>query len=352
MHYKCDNCRRQFEFDDYIEFCPYCGKTLDGLAYGPVKSGSGADLAQTIDSIWGDSARIRNEFSIVISKCIMLINSYADNRVGKTLPKQDLSKYEKHYSSIKQSNNRKTLIARIDGFLDSLDDVIDNLSDRIPADSAIRLESAVVDTEDAIKELYDFLEMRYVPPNVDFFSEENYSAEILYTRKQLRNLYNLVMVAYSKYKKCVEDNNMFAAFASTSDYGMMTDYWRSWLSKLSREDGEDENEEKEALQYEQVVDYMKTHNAKKYFGMLDEDFVPHVDAFWYGLEMLCEFIDHHIAIECNTECFYINDEVRSKILRTITSSGFDVNEARLESAIELKERFEEKLEALNDKKKE
>lgn len=350
MHYKCDNCRRQFEFDDYIEFCPYCGKSLDGSASGPVPSGSGADLAQAIDSIWGDSARVRKEFSSVISRCIMLINSYADDRIEKMLPKHNLSKYEKNYASIKRSNNRKTLFTRIEGFLNSLDNVIDNLSDRIPADSASRLESAVADTEDAVKELYDFLGMRYVPSNVDFFSEENYSAEIRYTREQLRNLYNLVMAAYSKYRKCVEDNNMFAAFASTSNYGMMTDHWHSWLPKLSSEDEDDENEEKEDSQFEQVVGYMKTHNAEKYFGMLDEDFVPHVDAFWYGLEMLCEFIDHHIAIDCNTECFYINNDERSKILHNISSRGFDVNEARLDSALELKKRFEERVEALNDKK--
>ena len=85
--------------------------------------------------------------------------------------------------------------------------------------------------------------------------------------------------------------------------------------------------------------------------MLDEDFVPHVDAFWYGLEMLCEFIDHHIAVECNTESFYIDDAERSKLLRAITSKEFDVSEARLDSAIELKERFEDKIEALKDTKK-
>lgn len=350
MHYKCDSCGRQFEFDDYIEFCPYCGKSLDGATSGPVPSDSGADLAQAIDSIWGDSARVRKEFSSVISRCIMLINSYADDRIEKMLPKHNLSKYEKNYASIKRSNNRKTLFTRIEGFLNSLDNVIDNLSDRIPADSASRLESAVADTEDAVKELYDFLGMRYVPSNVDFFSEENYSAEIRYTREQLRSLYNLVMAAYSKYRKCVEDNNMFAAFASTSNYGMMTGHWHSWLPKLSSEDEDDENGEKEDSQFEQVVGYMKAHNAEKYFGMLDEDFVPHVDAFWYGLEMLCEFIDHHIAIDCNTECFYISNDECSKILRNISSRGFDVNEARLDSALELKKRFEERVEALNDKK--
>lgn len=32
MQYKCENCRRRFEFDDFIEFCPYCGKMLDSSA--------------------------------------------------------------------------------------------------------------------------------------------------------------------------------------------------------------------------------------------------------------------------------------------------------------------------------
>lgn len=350
MQYKCENCRRTFEFDDYIEFCPYCGKALNGAASLQETDSSTMNLAQAIDSIWGDSARIKREFSSVISRCIYLVNDYADSSVGKTLPKQDLSKYEKNYSIIKQSNNRKTLITRIDNFLDSLETVIDNLSDRIPADTASRLENVVQDTGDMVKELYDFLGLRYTPSNVDFFSEENYSAEVLYSRDQLKALYDLVLVAYSKYKKCVEDNNMFAAFASTSNYGMLTDYWRRWLSSLSRNEEDDDTEEKEDPQYDQVIEYMKLHNAEKYFGMLDEDFVPHVDAFWYGLEMLCEFIDHHIAVECNTKEFYIDDDERSKLLRVIVSKDFDVSEARLDSAIELKERFEERIEALSENK--
>lgn len=343
MLYRCDNCRRHFEFDDFIEFCPYCGKAFEGSSSRSSDSGLSTDIAKAIDSIWGDTARVRKEFTSVVSKCITLINSYADSSIRKALPKEDISKYEKYYASIKQSNNRKTLITRIDGFLNDLDGVIDELSDRIPSDSVSRLENAVNDTEDAIKELYDFLGIRYEKPNVDFFSEDNYSAEVLYTREQLRYLYDLVMIAYFKYKKCVEDNNMFAAFASTSNYGVMTDYWRRWLSKLSQVgEGADK---KEDPQYESVVEHLKAQNAKKYYGMLDEDFVPHVDAFWYGLEMLCEFIDHHIAVSCNTNCIYIDDEERSKILRTLASQDYDVSEERLDGAMELKKRLEARQQA-------
>ena len=243
------------------------------------------------------------------------------------------------------------MISRIDSFVDSLDGVIDSLSDRIPADTSSRLENAVCVVNEMIKELYDFLGVRYTPSPVDLFSVENYSAEVLYTREQLRDLYNLVLVAYSKYKKCVEDNNMFAAFSSTSDYGMMTDYWRRWQSCLSRDDDDEDAEKKEDPQFEKVIEYMKEHNAQKYFGVLDEDFVPHVDAFWYGLQMLCEFIDHHIAVECKTDCFFINRDESAKLQRIISSKDFDVHETRLDSAIELKERFENQLEKLNENSK-
>ena len=68
---------------------------------------------------------------------------------------------------------------------------------------------------------------------------------------------------------------------------------------------------------------MKEQNSQKYFGMLDEDFVPHVDAFWYGLQMLCEFIDHHITVECKTDCFFINGDESAKLQRIISSKEFD-----------------------------
>ena len=144
---------------------------------------------------------------------------------------------------------------------------------------------------------------------------------------------------------------MFAAFSSTSDYGMMTDYWRRLFSRLSRDDDDDEDaDRKEDPQFEKVIEYMKEHNTQQYLGMLDEDFVPHVDAFWYGLQMLCEFIDHHIAVECKTDCFFINGDKSAKLQRTISSKGFDVSEIRLEGAIELKDRFEKQLDKLIERK--
>lgn len=347
MQYRCENCRRKFVFDDEIDFCPYCGKLLfqsNSISADSVKDDS---LTRKIDAIWGDEARIRREFSSVVSNCICLINEYVEQVIEESLPEQDVAKYEKNYAVIKQSNNRKTLVTRIDHYLDSLDAIIDNLSNRIPMNTLSKLEEAHKQGEEIVKELYDFLGFRYVPSHSDVFSEENYSAEVLYSREQLRTLYELVLIAYSKYKKCVADNNMFAAFASTSDYGALVQPWRKWLNSFNHP-RDDEEEQEERPKFDEVVDYMKKHNAKKYFGMLDEDFVPHVDAFWHGLEMLSEFIDNHISIDYSAANARITQDEQDRILRNISSTNFYVSNERLEGLLDLQKRFEEKMKSSND----
>jgi len=348
LQYKCENCRRKFEFWDEIEFCPYCGKPFEN-AHTAVADTRDNTLIQAIDAIWGDEARVRREFASLVIDCIYLINNYSEQSVMEALPNQDITKYAKNYAAIKQSNNRKTLLTRIDQFLDSIDAVIDNLNNRIPANTISKLENAHENVESIVKELYDFLGFRYELDRDNMFSEEKYSAEVLYSREQLRYLYELVLVAYSKYKKCVADNNMFAAFASTSDYGVLVQPWRKWLSSLSQDSEEDDEEEKELPEFEEIVDYMKQQNAKKYFGMLDEDFVPHVDAFWHGLEMLCTFIDNHINVDYNTAHSRISIEERERLLRNIANTSFCVSNERLEGLLELKKRFEEKIELTNNK---
>ena len=349
MQYKCENCRRKFEFWDEIEFCPYCGKPFANVTATSAADTRDNTLIQAIDAIWGDEARIRREFSSLVIGCIHLINDYSEQSVVRALPNQDIAKYDKNYAAIKQSNNRKTLLTRIDQFLDSLDVIIDNLSNRIPANTISKLEGAHENVESIVKELYDFLGFRYEVDRGNMFSEEKYSAEVLYSRDQLRYLYELVLVAYGKYKKCVADNNMFAAFASTSDYGVLVQPWRKWLSRLSQDDTEDDEEQVKKPEFDEVVDYMKQQNAKKYFGLLDEDFVPHVDAFWHGLEMLCAFIDSHISVDYTAEHSRITVEEREHLLRNIASTSFYVSNDRLEGLLDLKKRFEEKIESTNDK---
>ena len=118
------------------------------------------------------------------------------------------------------------------------------------------------------------------------------------------------------------------------------------IRPLLKNEPKPSKEKKEEPAYREVLTYMKEHNAQAYTGMLDEDFVPHVDAFWYGLERLCTFIDHHVVVTWKKTYTGLSEEECGKLRRAIASRQFAVSESRLEDAFHLQKRFEKKVESL------
>lgn len=331
MKYACFICNRQFSFEDTISFCPYCGSRLsDG------RQAESRDVEQMLDTLWGETSQIKQEFLQIINACIDSINHFAEHSVAQALPSESISQYEKNYRSIKSSNNRKTLIGRVQTYLDFLGRTIDDLSDSMPADTASKLESTSMQVREMTQELCNLLGVQYALPKRDELSSEKDSVQIVYRRDQLKELYRQVQYSFEKYKKCVEDNNMFAAFASDSDYGTIQYSWRSWFSNQP-EDGLITEAPDPQNEYQNVMDFIISQNRQPYWGILDEDFVPHVDAFWHSLEKLCAFIDGHIAIDWDQAQLNISSDTSGKLSRMIRSYDFVVTEARLEAAMKLKE---------------
>ena len=92
--------------------------------------------------------------------------------------------------------------------------------------------------------------------------------------------------------------------------------------------------------YDDVIAYMAQENDKKYCGLLDEDFVSHVDAFWYGLEMLCAFVDNHVRVTCDVAHLRIDAEEQERLGRIVSGTAFAINDARLDALSALKKRWE------------
>ena len=136
---------------------------------------------------------------------------------------------------------------------------------------------------------------------------------------------------------------MFAAFSSDSDYGRLPS-WR-WLSFSADEEDEQESSEEELPSLQEAADFIRRSNAKPYTGMLDEDFVPHVEAFWYGLKHLCTFIDAHICVNGDVSRFCISDESRNKLMRAVTSNRLVLDETCLDIAAALEERLQRELDS-------
>lgn len=220
MEYMCAHCGRQFAFGDFISFCPYCGWNLKGKA-----ADHEAEISQTIDSIWGYGAACKSEFSDVIESCMNLIQIYARDSMEKVWPAKDLCHYEKNYAAMQKCQNRKTLLARVQGFVYALDAVIQKLSDRLPEQAMHTTGNVMAETESMVRELYDFLGVRYDPSRRLCPVEEMCRAEVVYTREQLQVLYHLVLKAYEKQLQKQQIESIKEVFLAVCDAkGKLTVY--------------------------------------------------------------------------------------------------------------------------------
>ena len=110
---------------------------------------------------------------------------------------------------------------------------------------------------------------------------------------QLTELSHEVRRSFATFKEVLGDNGVFAAFAGTGSYGSCNG--RSWFwdddfeyagerpgaTELEGiECGVEEDQGGDSL--ERCIERMREFNAREYWGMLDDDFEQHVDAFWYG----------------------------------------------------------------------
>lgn len=118
---------------------------------------------------------------------------------------------------------------------------------------------------------------------------------------QVRALSVEVGRSFKTFKQVVQDNGLFAAFASENAYGACNGYRSDWWwgdEIYVNYDGAiprrqkyndipiavEEDEGGDTL--DKSIERMRSFNEQKYWGMLDDDFQVHVDAFWYGFKKL------------------------------------------------------------------
>lgn len=123
---------------------------------------------------------------------------------------------------------------------------------------------------------------------------------------RVRELSAEVRKSFDTFAKVVRDNGLFAAFASEGSYGACSGARFSWWwDDIIEEEyhgdkpglevyddiptGVEEDEGGDAL--EVSIDRMREFNKQEYWGLLDDDFSRHVDAFWYGFKKLMENVN-------------------------------------------------------------
>lgn len=148
------------------------------------------------------------------------------------------------------------------------------------------------------------------------------SATARFDAGQVAELADLVGASFRTFSQVVKDNGVFAAFSEGSAFGRCVGYaswasgWDDWDAMEYRYDDseyggdpigreyvrsrmptaiEDVDEDGDSLQT--AIDRMRGFNARRYFGLLDDDFKQHVDAFWYGFGKLMEFANGMVEVD-------------------------------------------------------
>lgn len=121
------------------------------------------------------------------------------------------------------------------------------------------------------------------------------SLEDVSSAEKLGELAREVRRSFATFKEVVADNGVFAAFAGTGSFGnCQGDIW-FWDDECEYTGGRPGSRQLEGIEcgieedqggdsLERCIERMREFNAREYWGMLDDDFPQHVDAFWYGFE--------------------------------------------------------------------
>ena len=121
------------------------------------------------------------------------------------------------------------------------------------------------------------------------------SLEDVSSAEKLGELAREVRRSFATFKEVVADNGVFAAFAGTGSFGnCQGDIW-FWDDECEYTGGRPGSRQLEGIEcgveedqggdsLERCIERMREFNVREYWGMLDDDFPQHVDAFWYGFE--------------------------------------------------------------------
>lgn len=147
---------------------------------------------------------------------------------------------------------------------------------------------------------------------------EEYDGSVAYQLRydpgDLRLLLEEVQRSLETFKQVVADNGLFAAFLDESAYGQCCGYACGWVGEFGEEvfasysgaNPQVSSGGSIPLAFEEdeggdsplkAVERMKSFNRKRYFGMLDDQFSFHVEAFWYGFRKLMEFTNDLVEVD-------------------------------------------------------
>lgn len=138
------------------------------------------------------------------------------------------------------------------------------------------------------------------------------------TLAQVTELSHEVRRSFATFREVMSDNGVFAAFAGTGSYGSCNGrswFWDDDFEYMGERPGATElegiecgvEEDQGGDSLERCIERMREFNAREYWGMLDDDFEQHVDAFWYGFSHYMDELGTLCRVDMRPFKRYCND---------------------------------------------
>ena len=304
MEYRCVRCHRVIPIEDEIKFCPYCGVRLTEDVSSDV-----------IDRIWGDVAKRKSAYKERVSDAIRAINLRFRDIVQGYAAKKGIS-FGYEYTKISFCERKDDVLKRTGTLMERLHGKIAAMQEA--GENDLMEDSDVLELERRAKAILSELE-EPIPDTIFVLKDRK---ERVYEKSVLSDYYELLQGAYRKYVRCVENNDIFSAFPADSDFGSIGSLGRRHFANGEGVQWESE----EFVDLEQETQTLLASLQQPYERGLDEDTLPHVDAFWRGIRVLCCCIATNEKESWKTifDEYYV-----AYLFRKIDVNAFSVTEERI-----------------------
>lgn len=210
------------------------------------------------------------------------------------------------------------------------------------------IEAAVAAIEAEQEAMAEALEGRVLDIPVSEPFEGAIVVEAEADAEKLERLSSLVRSSFRTFAQVVRDNGLFSAFAHELSYGACAGwkngFWMDdFLYDMSEYEGDipgrtkvadipdtvEEDEDGDTL--DRTIERMEKFNKRRYFGMLDDDFDVHVDAFWYGFKKLMLGVNELFRVNSSEFNTYCNDVAEAAKQAVVELGAASMDERQLEA---------------------
>lgn len=305
---KCHHCLKEIPIEEEISFCPFCGQKITQDV-----SRDQADLLGLATSVQPSNKIVwyQNELIEISNTILDTIDRIQMQHLSNVLKVIQGEEFQEQVRDLYRSIDRTRLLSNLDELLLAIEKTIANREDETNQSIFEKLQDIISEYDQRISKLYRFFELENNQLDQEISS---ISIKSKYTHNQLNKLLKAVKQSYTKYIQCVKDHNMFAAFPSDSSYGSFRAGRMNNFILRNREIIE--NTDSTEL-IESVIERLEASNQMPYYGHLDEDPSPHVNAFWDGLEWLSFFISDQYSTDIQSELNLLLDKVNTELIRNI-----------------------------------